>query len=103
MRKAMMVAALLLAAGQAQADYQCSVKPQDDIVISPQTVQVVGASGNLVITPTGDVQQNGKAARSIPPRARKRSITRPHYVVICHGSIRVHVSVWKKAALRWIK
>lgn len=60
MRKAMMVGALLLAAGQAQAAYQCSVNPQDDIVISPQTVQVVGASGNLQITPTGDVQRNGQ-------------------------------------------
>lgn len=61
MRKAMVVGAfLLVAAGQAQADYQCSVNPQDDVVISPQTVQVTGASGNLVITQTGDVQRNGK-------------------------------------------
>ena len=62
MRKAMVVGALLLvAAGQAQADYQCSVNPQDDVVISPQTVQVTGASGNLVITQTGDIQRNGKS------------------------------------------
>lgn len=61
MRKAMVAGALLLvAAGQAQADYQCSVNPQDDVVISPQMVQVTGASGNLVITQTGDVQRNGK-------------------------------------------
>ncbi|WP_147199702.1 DUF2884 domain-containing protein [Pantoea sp. MBD-2R] len=64
MRKAMVVGAfLLVAAGQAQADYQCSVNPQDDVVISPQTVQVVGASGNLVITPTGDVQRNGQSIK----------------------------------------
>ncbi|EXU74168.1 DUF2884 domain-containing protein [Erwinia mallotivora] len=60
MHKAIMVGALLLAAGSAQADYQCSVKPQDDIVITPQAVQVVGASGNLEITPAGDVQRNGQ-------------------------------------------
>lgn len=61
MRKAMVAGALLLvAAGQAQADYHCSVNPQDDVVISPQMVQVTGASGNLVITQTGDVQRNGK-------------------------------------------
>ncbi|WP_338558140.1 DUF2884 domain-containing protein [Erwinia sp. E_sp_B04_7] len=73
MRKAMMVGALLLAAGQAQADYQCSVKPQDDIVISPQTVQVVGASGNLIITPTGEVERNGKAA-SVDTATRQKAI-----------------------------
>ncbi|EOS95911.1 DUF2884 domain-containing protein [Erwinia tracheiphila] len=60
MHKVMMVGALLLAAGSAQADYQCSVKPQDDVAISPQHVQVVGASGNLLITPAGDVQRNGQ-------------------------------------------
>jgi hypothetical protein len=73
MRKAMMVGALLLAAGQAQADYQCSVKPQDDIVLSPQSVQVVGANGNLTITPTGDVQRNGKAA-TVDTATRQKAI-----------------------------
>lgn len=53
-------AAILLAAGQAQADYQCNVKPQDDIVITPQSVQVVGASGNVVISPNGDVNRGGQ-------------------------------------------
>lgn len=42
-----------------QADYQCPVKPQDDIIIAPQTVQVVGQSGTLTITPAGEVQRNG--------------------------------------------
>ncbi|QKJ88579.1 DUF2884 family protein [Paramixta manurensis] len=51
---------LLLVAVQAQAAYECSVKPQDDVVIAPQSVQVVGASGNLVISPQGDVEYNGK-------------------------------------------
>jgi len=52
---------LLLAAGQAQADYQCSVNPQDDVVIAPAQVQIVGASGNMFISPNGDIQRNGQA------------------------------------------
>ena len=55
-----LIAALLLAATQAQAAWECSVKPQDDVVIKPQSVQVVGANGNLEISPQGDVQLNGQ-------------------------------------------
>lgn len=73
MRKAIIMGAMLLAAGQAQADYQCSVNPQDDIVISPQNVQVVGASGNLLISPTGDVQRNGQAA-TVDTDTRQKAI-----------------------------
>lgn len=74
MRKTLIGAALLLlAAGQAQADYQCSVNPQDDVVITPQQVQVVGASGNLIITPRGDVQRNGQAV-SLDNSARQKAI-----------------------------
>lgn len=55
------VAALLaMTTWSAQADYQCDVNPQDDVVIKPQNVQVIGASGSLLITPNGDVSQNGK-------------------------------------------
>ena len=54
------LALLMLTAGQAQAEYQCSVKPQDDVIISPQSVQIVRASGNLQISPDGDVTRNGK-------------------------------------------
>lgn len=55
------IAALLaMTAWSAQADYQCNVNPKDDVVIKPQTVQVVGDSGNLLITPNGDVTNNGK-------------------------------------------
>lgn len=54
------LAILMLTAGQVQAEYQCSVKPQDDVIISPQSVQVIGASGNLQISPDGDVIRNGK-------------------------------------------
>ncbi|CAK6489592.1 hypothetical protein PANNVG_00620 [Pantoea sp. Nvir] len=55
-----LIAALLLAATQAQAAWECSVKPQDDVIIKPQSVQVVGANGNLEISPQGDVQLNGQ-------------------------------------------
>lgn len=54
------LALLMLTAWQAQADYQCDVNPKDDVVIKPQSVQVVGASGNLIISPNGDLTQNGK-------------------------------------------
>lgn len=55
------VAALLaMTAWSAQADYQCNVNPQDDVVITPKNVQIIGANGNLLITPNGDVSQNGK-------------------------------------------
>ncbi|WP_338643248.1 DUF2884 domain-containing protein [Yersinia bercovieri] len=54
------LALLMLTTWQAQAEYQCSVKPQDDVIISPQSVQIVGASGNLQISPDGDVIRNGK-------------------------------------------
>ncbi|MCB5649993.1 DUF2884 family protein, partial [Bifidobacterium breve] len=32
----------------------------DDVIVSPQTVQVKGENGNLVITPDGNVMYNGK-------------------------------------------
>lgn len=73
MRKALITTVLLLAAGPALADYQCSVNPQDDIVISPQQVQVVGASGNLVISPRGDVQRNGQPL-SVDASSRQKAI-----------------------------
>jgi len=74
MRKALFSGALLLlAAGQVQADYQCSVNPQDDIIISPNQVEVVGASGKLIISPVGDVQRNGKVA-SIDAATRQKAI-----------------------------
>lgn len=54
---------LMLTALQAQAAYECSVNPQDDVVIAPQNVQVVGSNGNLDISPTGDVKFNGTAVQ----------------------------------------
>jgi len=55
------LALLLLTASQAHAEYQWSVKPPDDVIISPQNVQVTGASGNLQISADGDVTRNGQA------------------------------------------
>lgn len=60
MRKTLLAAALTVTAFAAQADYQCSVTPRDDVILSPQTVQVKGENGNLVITPDGNVMYNGK-------------------------------------------
>ncbi|QZY95547.1 YggN family protein [Pantoea dispersa] len=71
-RKALL-AALLLAAAQAHADYQCSVNPKDDVIIKPQSVQVVGSNGNLEITPQGDVQFNGKTV-SVDNATRQQAI-----------------------------
>ena len=60
MRKMLLAAALSVTAMTAHADYQCSVTPRDDVIVSPQTVQVKGENGNLVITPDGNVMYNGK-------------------------------------------
>lgn len=59
MRKALLVA-LMATAVSAHAEYKCSVTPKDDVILSPQTVQVVGENGNLVIGPDGSVMFNGK-------------------------------------------
>ncbi|TPG60870.1 DUF2884 domain-containing protein [Ewingella americana] len=68
------IAALLaMTAWSAQADYQCNVNPKDDVVIKPQTVQIVGASGNLLITPNGDVSQNGKEV-TLSAKVRQEAI-----------------------------
>ncbi|WP_213990678.1 DUF2884 domain-containing protein [Sodalis sp. dw_96] len=60
MLRKMVLGLLMLTAWQAQADYQCPVKPQDDIFISPQQVKVVGANGDITITPDGEVARNGQ-------------------------------------------
>ncbi|WP_312317362.1 DUF2884 domain-containing protein [Atlantibacter hermannii] len=59
MRKALL-GALLVTAMHAQAEYKCSVTPRDDVVLNPQTVQVVGENGNLMIGPDGSVQYNSQ-------------------------------------------
>lgn len=60
MRKTLLAVVLSVSAFAVQADYQCSVTPRDDVVISPQTVQVNGENGNLVMTPDGNVMFNGQ-------------------------------------------
>lgn len=40
MRKTLLAAVLTFMAMAAHADYQCSVTPRDDVILSPQTVQV---------------------------------------------------------------
>ncbi len=72
-RKALLTALLLAAASQAQADYQCSVNPQDDVIIKPQSVQVVGTNGNLEISTQGDVTFNGQKA-SVDNATRQKAI-----------------------------
>lgn len=52
--------ALILFTWQAQAEYQCPVQPQDDIIITPQSVKVVGASGNLQFSPEGNVVKDNR-------------------------------------------
>lgn len=64
---------LLVTAASAQANYQCRVNPQDDVVITPQSVQVVGQNGNLVITPQGNVQFNG-AEKSLNATQRQQAV-----------------------------
>lgn len=60
MRKTLLTAALTFTAMAAHADYQCSVTPRDDVILNPQTAQVKGENGDLVITQAGDVTFNGK-------------------------------------------
>lgn len=59
MFRQVLLGALLVTAASAQANYQCRVNPQDDIIINPQSVQVVGKNGDLVIAPDGNVKFNG--------------------------------------------
>ena len=42
MRKTLLAVALSITALSAHADYQCSVTPRDDVILSPQQVQVKG-------------------------------------------------------------
>ena len=126
MRKMLLAAALSVTAMTAHADYQCSVTPRDDVIVSPQTVQVKGENGNLVITPDGNVMYNGKqyslnaAQREqakdyqaelrstliilrMPPSARRRRLIRLHSVAPCRGLMKARKAASKKPVLRWIK
>ncbi|MBS0849303.1 DUF2884 domain-containing protein [Citrobacter sp. JGM124] len=72
-RQAFLGALLVTVAMSARADYQCRVNPKDDIVITPQSVQVVGQNGNLVIAPDGNVQFNG-AEKQLTAAQRQQAI-----------------------------
>lgn len=47
MRKTLLATVLTFTAMAAHADYKCSVTPRDDVILSPQTVQVKGENGNF--------------------------------------------------------
>lgn len=60
LRRTLIAFSLLACATSQAADYQCSVTPKDDIFMTPAKVQVIGRSGDLNITPNGEVTLNGK-------------------------------------------
>lgn len=88
MRKTLLAAVLTFTAMAAHADYKCSVTPRDDVILSPQTVQVKGENGNLVITPDGNVMYNGKQYTLAPRSASRRKITRRNCEARCRGLMR---------------
>ncbi len=103
MRKTLLAVALSVTALSAHADYQCSVTPRDDVILSPQQVQVKGENGDLVIKPDGNLTFNGKAYALSAPSANRRRIIRPACAAACRGLTKARVRESKKAARRWIK
>ncbi len=103
MRKMLLAAALSVTAMTAHADYQCSVTPRDDVIVSPQTVQVKGENGNLVITPDGNVMYNGKQYSLNAASASRRRIIRLNYVARCRGLMKARKAASRKPVLLWIK
>lgn len=103
MRKTLLAAALSVTAMTAHADYQCSVTPRDDVILSPQTVQVKGENGNLVITPDGNVMYNGKQYTLSAAQREQAKDYQPNCAARCRGLMKVPETVSKKGAWRWIK
>lgn len=60
LRRTLIAFSLLACATSQAADYNCAVTPKDDIFMTPEHVQVIGRSGDLKITPNGDVTLNGQ-------------------------------------------
>jgi hypothetical protein len=89
MRKTLLAVALMATGFTAHAEYKCGVTPRDDVVLSPQTVQVKGENGNLVITPDGNVTFNGKQY-NLSARASRQKIIRQICVLRCRGLMKVH-------------
>lgn len=59
-RKLLALALFVSSASALSADYQCKTSPQNDLIITPSYVQVVGASGEMKITPQGNITRDGK-------------------------------------------
>ncbi|SFO00568.1 DUF2884 family protein [Xenorhabdus japonica] len=55
---------------QAQAISECHVTLNDDIIVTPNSVQIAGASGNLKILPDGSIMRDGK---TLPLSTEQRS------------------------------
>ena len=103
MRKMLLAAALSVTAMTAHADYQCSVTPRDDVIVSPQTVQVKGENGNLVITPDGNVMYNGKQYSLNAAQREQAKDYRLNYVARCRGLMKARKAASRKPVLLWIK
>lgn len=103
LRKVIAAGILLATAQVARADYQCSVKPQDDITVTAQQVAVSGSNGNLTITPQGEMTFNGKA---VTPDQTLRQQAIAYQAAVRRDLPWIDqglVSVWKPAVLHWIK
>lgn len=74
LRRTLIAFSLLACATSQAADYNCSVTPKDDIVMTPDSIQVIGSSGDLKITPTGEITLNGK--NIAPTEAQKQQAIR---------------------------
>ncbi|MDC9581321.1 DUF2884 family protein [Xenorhabdus sp. PR6a] len=65
LRRITIAASLLFASQvimtQAQAKSECHVTLNDDIIVTPNAVQITGADGNLKILPDGSITRDGKA------------------------------------------
>ncbi len=103
MRKMLLAAALSVTAMTAHADYQCSVTPRDDVIVSPQTVQVKGENGNLVITPDGNVMYNGKQYSLNAAQREQAKDYQAELRSSCRGLMKARKAASRKPVLRWIK
>lgn len=102
MRKTLLAVALSITALSAHADYQCSVTPRDDVILSPQQVQVKGENGDLVIKPDGNLTFNGKAY-ALSAAQREQAQDYQASLRSSRGLTKARVRESKKAARRWIK
>lgn len=64
LRKVIVAGVLLATAQVARADYECPVKPQDDITVTQASVEAKGNDGDLVITPLGAMTFNGQTVQA---------------------------------------